>query len=111
MKILMVEDEVEIAQTVKMELEEQDYEVSVAYDGLTGLTMARETDFELILLDWMLPGLTGVEICRRLRQTKNRVPVIFVTAQDTISDRVKGLDAGADDYLIKPFSMDELMPE
>ncbi len=109
MKILMVEDEVEIAQTVKMELEEQDYEVSVAYDGLTGLTMARETDFELILLDWMLPGLTGVEICRRLRQTKNRVPVIFVTAQDTISDRVKGLDAGADDYLIKPFSMEELM--
>ena len=109
MKILMVEDEVEIAQTVKLELEEQGYEVSVAYDGLTGLTMARETDFELILLDWMLPGLTGVEICRRLRQTKNQVPIIFVTSQDTISDRIKGLDAGADDYLIKPFNIDELM--
>ena len=107
--ILVVEDELEVANTVKMELDYEGYEVSVAYDGLTGLSTARKSEFDLILLDWMLPGLTGVEICRRLRQTANQVPIIFITAQNEISDRVKGLDAGANDYLIKPFSIDELL--
>ena len=108
-QILIVEDEVEIAQAVKAELDYEGYEVSLAHDGLTGLSTARKAEFDLILLDWMLPGLTGVEICRRLRQTANRVPIIFLTAQDEIGDRVNGLDAGANDYLTKPFSIDELL--
>ena len=108
-QILMVEDEVEIAKAVKYELDYEGYEVSLAHDGLTGLTTARQSEFDLILLDWMLPGMTGVEICRRLRQTANSVPIIFLTAQDEISDRVDGLDAGANDYLVKPFSIEELL--
>lgn len=108
-QILMVEDEVEIAKAVKNELDYEGYEVSLAYDGLTGLTTARQSEFDLILLDWMLPGLTGVEICRRLRQTANTVPIIFLTAQDEIGDRVNGLDSGANDYLVKPFSIEELL--
>ena len=108
-QILVVEDELEIANAVKAELDYEGYKVSVAYDGLTGLTIARQFEFDLILLDWMLPGLTGIEICRRLRQTANKVPIIFLTAQDEISDRVSGLDAGANDYLIKPFNIEELL--
>lgn len=108
-QILIVEDEVEIAQAVKAELDYEGYEVSLAHDGLTGLSTARKAEFDLILLDWMLPGLTGVEICRRLRQTANQVPIIFLTAQNEIGDRVSGLDAGANDYLTKPFSIDELL--
>ncbi|MEO1340645.1 MAG: response regulator transcription factor, partial [Cyanobacteria bacterium J06635_13] len=108
-QILMVEDEVEIAHAVKAELDYEGYEVSLAHDGLTGLATARQSEFDLILLDWMLPGLTGLEICRRLRQTANSVPIIFLTAQDEISERVNGLDAGANDYLTKPFSIDELL--
>jgi len=108
-QILVVEDEIEFANTVKTELDFEGYEVSLAHDGLTGLTTARETKFDLILLDWMLPGLTGVEICRRLRQTANHVPIIFLTAQSEIRDRVNGLDAGANDYLTKPFSIEELL--
>lgn len=108
-QILVIEDEIELANTVKNELDFEGYEVSLAHDGLTGLTTARETEFDLILLDWMLPGLTGVEICRRLRQTANYVPIIFLTAQNEICDRVNGLDAGANDYLTKPFSIEELL--
>ena len=107
--ILIVEDEVDIANVVKMELDYEGYKVSLAHDGITGLTAAREQDFDLIILDWMLPGLTGVEICRRLRKTANQVPIIFLTAQSEIGDRVNGLDAGANDYLIKPFNIEELM--
>lgn len=108
-QILVVEDEIEFAKTVKAELDFEGYEVTLAHDGLTGLTTAREAEFDLILLDWMLPGLTGVEICRRLRQTSNQVPIIFLTAQNEICDRVSGLDAGANDYLTKPFSIEELL--
>ncbi|MEM7762001.1 MAG: response regulator transcription factor [Cyanobacteria bacterium P01_A01_bin.40] len=108
-QILIVEDELEIANAVKAELDYEGYEVSLAHDGFTGLSSARQTEFDLILLDWMLPGLTGVEICRRLRQTANNVPIIFLTAQDEIGDRVNGLDAGANDYLTKPFSIEELL--
>lgn len=107
--ILMIEDEVDIAKVVKMELDYEGYEVSLAHDGITGLTTAREQNFDLIILDWMLPGLTGVEICRRLRKTANQVPIIFLTAQSEIGDRVDGLDAGANDYLVKPFDIEELM--
>jgi len=108
-KILMVEDEANLAQFVQLELTYEGYEVSVAHDGLSGLMAAREQAPDLIILDWMMPGLSGVEVCRRLRQTGSNIPIILLTAKDDISDRVEGLDAGANDYVIKPFSIEELM--
>lgn len=107
--ILLVEDEVKLARFVELELTSEGYRVSVAHDGLSGLTLAREAMPDLLILDWLLPGMTGVEICRRLRQTGNKVPVIFLTAKDEVSDRIEGLDAGADDYVVKPFSIEELL--
>ena len=107
--ILLVEDEVKLARFVELELSSEGYHTSVAHDGIAGLTLARESSPELVILDWMLPGLSGVEVCRRLRATGNKVPVIFLTAKDEVSDRVAGLDAGADDYLVKPFSIEELL--
>lgn len=107
--ILLVEDEVKLARFVELELSSEGYQVHVAHDGMSGLSIARETEFDLAILDWMLPGLTGVELCRRLRATGNKVPVILMTARDEVSDRVNGLDAGADDYVVKPFSIEELL--
>jgi DNA-binding response OmpR family regulator len=107
--ILLVEDEVKLARFIELELTSEGYQISVAHDGMTALTLARESMPDIILLDWMLPGMTGVEVCRRLRSTGNKVPVIFLTARDEISDRVVGLDAGADDYVVKPFSIEELL--
>ena len=107
--ILLVEDEVKLAKFVELELGFEGYQVSVANDGLAGLTMARESHPDLILLDWMLPGMTGLEICRRLRSTGDKVPIILLTAKDEVSSRVAGLDAGADDYVVKPFSVEELL--
>jgi DNA-binding response OmpR family regulator len=107
--ILLVEDEVKLAQFVQLELTQEGYQVTVAHDGMAGLTSARELQLDLIILDWMLPGFSGIEVCRRLRATGNQVPVILLTAKDEISDRVEGLDAGADDYLVKPFSIEELL--
>ena len=107
--ILVVEDEAKLAQFIKLELEYEGYEVTVSQDGLDGLATAREKNPDLILLDWMLPGISGVEICHRLRQTGDKVPIILLTAKDEISDRVTGLDAGADDYIVKPFSIEELL--
>ena len=107
--ILIVEDEAKLAQFIKLELEYEGYQVTTAQDGLTGLATAREMNLDLILLDWMLPGISGPEICRRLRSTGDRVPIILLTAKDEVSDRVAGLDAGADDYIIKPFSIEELL--
>jgi DNA-binding response OmpR family regulator len=107
--ILLVEDEVKLAKFIELELSSEGYQVSVAHDGMTGLTLARESSPELVVLDWMLPGLSGLEICRRLRSTGNKVPVILLTARDEVSDRVAGLDAGADDYVVKPFSIEELL--
>lgn len=107
--ILLVEDEVRLARFVELELSSEGYRVSVAHDGMSGLSLARETAFDLAILDWMLPGLTGVELCRRLRATGSKVPVILLTAKDEVSDRVVGLDAGADDYVVKPFSIEELL--
>ncbi|MEA5596415.1 response regulator transcription factor [Rivularia sp. UHCC 0363] len=107
--ILLIEDEVKLAKFVELELGFEGYQVSVANDGLTGLTIARESHPDLILLDWMLPGMTGLEICRRLRTTGDKVPIILLTAKDEVSDRVAGLDAGADDYVVKPFSIEELL--
>ncbi|AOY82161.1 response regulator transcription factor [Moorena producens JHB] len=107
--ILVVEDETKLAQFIELELKYEGYEVSVAYDGLAGLGEARESNPDLVILDWMLPGISGPEICRRLRTTGNQVPIILLTAKDEVSDRVTGLDAGADDYVVKPFSVEELL--
>ena len=108
-KILIVEDEEKLAKFVQLELGYEGYEVIVANDGLSGLMSARDNEPDLVLLDWMMPGLTGVEVCRRLRATGAMMPVILLTAKDGIEDRVAGLDAGADDYVVKPFSIEELL--
>jgi DNA-binding response OmpR family regulator len=107
--ILLVEDEVKLARFVELELNYEGYQVSIAYDGLTAITAARELHLDLVILDWMLPGLSGLEICRRLRSVGDKVPIILLTVKDEVSDRISGLDAGADDYLVKPFSVDELL--
>jgi DNA-binding response OmpR family regulator len=108
-KILLIEDDIKLAQFIEMELSCEGYEVSMAHNGLDGLSQARTSLPDLVILDWMMPGATGVEICRRLRSTGSKVPIILVTAKDEISDRVAGLDAGADDYVVKPFSIEELL--
>jgi DNA-binding response OmpR family regulator len=107
--ILLVEDEVKLARFIELELGSEGYRVSVAHDGMTGLSSIRESEPDLAILDWMLPGLTGVELCRRMRATGIKIPVILLTAKDEVGDRVTGLDAGADDYLVKPFSIEELL--
>ncbi|MBD1999942.1 response regulator transcription factor [Leptolyngbya sp. FACHB-541] len=107
--ILVVEDEINLARFIELELSYEGYRITVAHDGLTGLTKARDIGPDLIILDWMLPGLSGLEICRRIRATGGRAPVIILTAKDEINDRVAGLDAGADDYVVKPFSIEELL--
>ncbi|MCA1994292.1 MAG: response regulator transcription factor [Coleofasciculus sp. S288] len=107
--ILVVEDEAKLAKFIELELKYEGYNVSVASDGFAGLAAARESHPDLIVLDWMLPGISGLEICRRLRTTGDKVPIILLTAKDEISDRVAGLDAGADDYVVKPFSVEELL--
>ncbi|MBD2580560.1 response regulator transcription factor [Oscillatoria sp. FACHB-1406] len=107
--ILLVEDEIQLARFVQLELDSEGYQVAIAHDGMTGLSMARESMPDLAILDWMLPGLSGLELCRRLRATGSKVPVILLTAKDEVSDRVAGLDAGADDYVVKPFSIEELL--
>jgi DNA-binding response OmpR family regulator len=107
--IILVEDEVKLARFIELELVSEGYRVSVAHDGMTGLSLARESEPDLAILDWMLPGMTGVDLCRRLRSTGIKFPVILLTARDEVGDRVTGLDAGADDYLVKPFSIEELL--
>ncbi|NEO74701.1 response regulator, partial [Moorena sp. SIO3H5] len=107
--ILLVEDETKLARFVEIELMSEGYQVSIANDGVTGLTLFRESTPNLVILDWMLPELTGVELCHRLRATGSKTPIILLTAKDEVESRVAGLDAGADDYLVKPFTMEELL--
>lgn len=107
-KILIIEDEPEIARFMELELTCDGYEVTVVHDGMAGLMMAREASPALIILDWMLPHLDGLSLCRRLRQ-HSQVPIIMLTIKSEVSHRVQGLDAGADDYLVKPFDLEELM--
>ncbi len=109
MQILLVDDEIEMAQPVAQILRREGYDVSMVHDGTVGQQMALKAGFDLLILDWMLPGVSGLEICRSLRQQGNQTPVLFLTAKDTLDDRVDGLDAGADDYLIKPFELRELL--
>lgn len=109
MRILIVEDERDMAEVLKEGLEEEDYFVSLAFDGLSGLEIARSCEFDVIILDVMLPKLNGFEVARRLRGKGNRTPILMLTARDTVPDVVKGLDLGADDYLTKPFSFAVLL--
>ena len=107
-RILIVEDEEKLARFVELELNHEGYEVQKAFDGRTGLAMALEGENDLILLDVMLPGMSGLELLRRLRKER-QTPVILVTARDAVMDKVTGLDMGADDYITKPFEIEELL--
>ena len=107
-RILIVEDEEKIARFVELELLHEGYQVGKAADGRTGLSMAESGAYDLVLLDVMLPGLSGTEVLRRLRKT-SQIPVILLTARDGVMDRVSGLDLGADDYITKPFFIEELL--
>ena len=108
MRLLVVEDERKIAENLKKGLEELHYVVDLASDGRTGLEMATQGDYRLIVLDRMLPGLDGLEVLSRLRQQGSRTPVVLLTALDRVNDRIQGLQAGADDYVVKPFALAEL---
>ncbi len=108
-RILLVEDDPKLSQFIAAELSLEGYRVTVAIDGLEGLTIARDTQPDLIILDWMLPEISGLDVCMRLRKIGSRIPIIMLTAKDEIPDRVTGLNAGADDYLTKPFSIQELL--
>lgn len=107
-KILLVEDEVKLARFIELELKYEGYEVTVCNDGREGFERFLESEFDLILLDLMLPGLNGIEICRRIRKS-SLIPIIMLTAKDEVIDKVAGLDSGADDYLTKPFAIEELL--
>ena len=107
-KILIVEDETKISRFLELELEHEGYQVELAYDGRTGYEKAMSKGFDLIILDLMLPQLNGIEVCRRIRK-ESAVPIIVLTAKDDISDKVVGLDVGADDYMTKPFAIEELL--
>jgi DNA-binding response OmpR family regulator len=110
MRILIIEDKHKIARAIKEGLEVESYAVDLCFDGQEGLSAARYEEYDLIILDRMLPGgMDGVEICQILRQEGKHTPIILLTAKDRIRDRVTGLNAGADDYLVKPFSFEELL--
>ena len=108
-RLLVIEDEPEIADFVIRGLREEGYTVERAADGLTGLQMLERDSWDVVLLDWRLPGMDGLTVLRRFRQRDKRTPVLFLTARNAISDRVRGLDQGANDYLCKPFAFDELL--
>jgi two-component system response regulator MprA len=106
-RILIIEDDPAILKVLQRGLAYEGYAVDIATDGRMGLNLARDRHPDLVILDWMLPGMDGLEVCRRLR-TGGSLPILMLTAKDTVQDRVQGLDAGADDYLVKPFNLDEL---
>jgi DNA-binding response OmpR family regulator len=109
MKILVVEDETGMAQVLRRGLEEDNHTVSLAHDGLSALSLAEDHQFDLVLLDVMLPGLSGIQVAQRFREIKQDIPILMLTARDSVPDIVKGLDAGADDYVTKPFSFAVLL--
>ncbi|HEY4652360.1 MAG TPA: response regulator, partial [Pontibacter sp.] len=109
MNILVVEDEPNVVAFIRKGLQEQAYEVDVAYDGATGKRLALQNNYALIILDIILPGSNGLEVCRDIRQQNTSVPILMLTALGTTDDIVTGLDAGADDYLPKPFKFKELL--
>jgi len=107
-RILIIEDDEAIVRVLHRSLAYEGYSVDFAYDGEPGLVLARNAHPDLVILDWMLPGMDGLEVCQRLRAGGN-IPVLMLTAKDSLQDRVHGLDAGADDYMVKPFQLDELL--
>ncbi len=109
MKILLVDDETELSDPLSRILLQEGYEVDIANDGAVGMKLALQNQYDLLILDWMLPDKSGLEICREVRSQFLATPVLFLTAKDTVDDRVEGLDAGADDYLMKPFELRELL--
>ena len=109
MRLLIIEDEKKVAGFIKKGLEEETYVVDVAYDGEEGLLLAQQGEYDLIILDLMLPIMDGLEVLSRLRAEKNDVPIILLTAKDSVEEKVTGLNKGADDYLTKPFAFSELM--
>lgn len=109
MKILIIEDEKGITDFLKQGLEEEGYSITLADNGADGLEMALNNSFDLILLDWMMPKLSGLEVCKAYRKTNATTPILFLTAKDTIQETIEGLRAGANDYIKKPFSFDELL--
>ena len=109
MKVLIVEDEHKIANSIRQGLVQENISVDLAYDGIEGYDLAASGDYDVIVLDRLLPGMEGVEICQKLRANKNHTPILILTAKGQISDRVEGLEKGADDYLVKPFAFEELL--
>lgn len=109
MKILVVEDEPKLASFMEQGLRESGYEVTLAYDGQMGKKLALQKEFNLIILDVIIPYINGIELCKEIRKQNNRVPILMLTALGTTEDKVTGLDAGADDYLLKPFEFSELL--
>jgi two-component system, OmpR family, manganese sensing response regulator len=109
MQILLVDDEAQLTDPLSQVLSREGYEVNVADNGIAGLELALKKEYDLLILDWMLPRKSGIEICQELRSRGKKTPVLFLTAKDTVDDRVIGLDAGADDYLMKPFELRELL--
>ena len=109
MKILVVEDEKGIIDFLKQGLEEEGFDVATADNGADGLELALASNFDIILLDWMLPKMTGLEVCKAIRKENSKVPILFLTAKDTVEETIEGLKAGANDYMKKPFSFDELL--
>ena len=107
-RVLIIEDEKNLARFVDLELKHEGYETEIRYDGRSGLDAALNEDWDVILLDLMLPELNGLEVCRRIRPVKD-TPIIIMTARDSVIDRVSGLDQGADDYIVKPFAIEELL--
>jgi len=107
-RILIIEDDEAIVKVLRRALTMENYQVDVAYDGESGLTLARERQPDLVILDLMLPGIDGIEVCQRLRAAGN-IPILVLTAKDALQDRIEGLDAGADDYMVKPFELGELL--
>jgi len=107
-RILIIEDDPSISKLLQRGLAYEGYNVECAPDGKSGLVKARDNAPDLVVLDWMLPGLDGLEVCHRLRMGGS-IPVLMLTAKDTVEDRIQGLDAGADDYMVKPFNLDELL--
>lgn len=107
--LLIVEDEEGIVQFLKQGLEEEGYQITAATNGKAGLEAFNDGKFDLLLLDWMLPKMTGLELCKAIRQINTKVPILFLTAKDTVQETVEGLKAGANDYIKKPFSFDELV--
>src|SRR5579859_1685465 len=109
MRVLVVEDDRRLVRALRRVLEEERYVVDEAFDGVDGEELARAGEYDAIVLDWMLPGRDGVSICRNLRRARVATPILMLTARDTVERRVEGLDAGADDYLVKPFASIELL--